>query len=78
MLFDSCKKVDHLTFTEAVDRLAAKAGIALTYEEGRSLKPQGPSKTRLFAAHDVAAKFYIEALGSDEEDCARLSYEPWV
>ncbi|MGO1435151.1 MAG: DNA primase [Canibacter sp.] len=65
------QELDHLTFTEAVERLAAKAGIALTYEEGRSLKPQGPSKTRLFAAHDVAAKFYIEALGSDEGKIAR-------
>ncbi len=27
-------KIDHLSFSETVERLAAKAGITLRYEEG--------------------------------------------
>jgi DNA primase len=53
---------DHLTFVESVERLAAKAGIQLRYDEnGRA--PAGPrqqpgQKQRLLAAHVAAMEFY--------------------
>ena len=52
------QKVEHLTFTEAVERLAAKLGIELRYEEGggrRDAAAVGSAAPRLVEAHRVAA-----------------------
>ncbi|WP_338752510.1 DNA primase [Janibacter alittae] len=58
------QKLDHLTFAEAVERLAAKLGMELRYEEGG-----GPRdgvglgrRTRLLEAHRAAAEFYHQRL----------------
>ncbi|MET7984326.1 DNA primase [Streptomyces sp. NPDC005281] len=61
-------KVDHLTFSESVERLAAQAGITLRYEEG-GYNPanQRGERIRLVEAHKAAAQFYIEQLGTSPE-----------
>ncbi|MFD4526795.1 DNA primase [Streptomyces sp. NPDC058470] len=61
-------KVDHLTFSESVERLAAQAGITLRYEEG-GYNPahQRGERIRLVEAHKVAAQFYIEQLDTSSE-----------
>ena len=61
---DFVMKVDHLSFSEAVERLAAQAGITLRYEEGgyNPGRQQG-ERIRLVEAHKVAAQFYVEQLG---------------
>ncbi len=69
-------KVDQLSFTEAVERLAARAGIALRYEEGGrggvgGRRTQG-ERIRLVEAHKVAAEFYREQLGSAEAEIGRV------
>ena len=58
------QKVEHLTFAEAVERLAAKLGMELHYEEGGPPRSgEGLSKrSRLVEAHRVAAEFYSAAL----------------
>ncbi|WP_405859239.1 DNA primase [Streptomyces sp. NBC_01515] len=66
-------KVDHLTFSESVERLAAQAGITLRYEEG-GYNPanQRGERIRLVEAHKVAADFYVEQLAvSPEADTGR-------
>ncbi len=65
-------KVDHLTFAEAVERLAARAGITLRYEEGSAVpgRQQG-ERIRLVEAHRAAAAFYVEQLGSAEAEIGR-------
>ena len=58
------QKVEHLTFAEAVERLAAKIGLELAYEEGggpRSGEGLG-KRSRLIEAHRVAAEYYSGAL----------------
>ncbi|HEY7272054.1 MAG TPA: DNA primase, partial [Actinoplanes sp.] len=57
---------DHLTFVEAVERLAGRAGIQLRYEEsGRpGPRPQIGQKQRLIAAHAAAAAFFREQLAT--------------
>jgi DNA primase len=58
------QKVEHLTFAEAVERLAAKLGIELRYEEGgapRSGEGLG-KRSRLIEAHRVAGEYYCAAL----------------
>jgi DNA primase len=60
-------KVDHLSFAEAVERLAARVGFELTYEQGGSApRHQQGQRTRLVAAHAAAAEFYREQLASPE------------
>lgn len=66
-------KVDHLTFSESVERLAAQAGITLRYEEG-GYNPahQRGERIRLVEAHKIAADWYREQLaGSPEADTGR-------
>ncbi|MEV7501563.1 DNA primase [Streptomyces sp. NPDC093018] len=61
-------KVDHLSFSEAVERLAAQAGITLRYEEG-GYNPahQRGERIRLVEAHKIAAQWYAEQLADSAE-----------
>ena len=53
------QKVEHLTFSESVERLAAKIGMELRYEEGGGPREGGIGKrSRLIEAHRVAEEFY--------------------
>ena len=58
------QKIDHLTFAEAVERLAGKLGMELHYEEGggRPREEGLGRRSRLIEAHRVAAEFYAAAL----------------
>ena len=57
------RKIDNLGFTEAVERLAARAGIELRYEQGGHVPGQEQSRRRrLIEAHRAAADFYAEKL----------------
>lgn len=61
-------KIDHLTFSETVERLAATAGITLRYEEGGyNPSHQRGERIRLVEAHKIAAQFYIEQLENSPE-----------
>ncbi|MFF3510355.1 DNA primase [Streptomyces sp. NPDC002573] len=61
-------KVDHLSFSESVERLAARAGITLRYEEG-GYNPthQRGERIRLVEAHRLAADWYAEQLDTSPE-----------
>ncbi|MEE1938246.1 DNA primase [Streptomyces sp. TRM 70361] len=69
---DFVMKVDHLSFSEAVERLASQAGITLRYEEGGYApgRQQG-ERIRLVQAHKAAAAFYTERLDSPEAETGR-------
>jgi len=57
------EKIDNLSFPEAVERLAARAGIDLRYEQGGHVPGQEQSqRRRLLEAHKAAAEFYAERL----------------
>ncbi|MET9589840.1 DNA primase [Streptomyces sp. NPDC006516] len=65
-------KIDHLTFSETVERLAAKAGITLRYEEGGyNPSHQRGERIRLVEAHKIAADFYREQLNGPEAEIGR-------
>ncbi|HEY9331842.1 MAG TPA: DNA primase, partial [Streptomyces sp.] len=66
------QKIDHLTFAEVVERLAAKAGITLRYEEGGyNPSHQRGERIRLVEAHKAAAQFYVEQLDGPEAEIGR-------
>jgi DNA primase len=59
------QRIDNLGFTEAVERLANRAGIELRYEQGGHIPGQEQSqRRRLIEAHKAAAAFYAEQLDS--------------
>ena len=56
-------KMDHLTFTETIERLAERIGYQLTYEQGSGgVKAPAGQRSRLIAAHASAVTFYREQL----------------
>ncbi|MCX5298547.1 DNA primase [Streptomyces sp. NBC_00193] len=70
---DFVMKIDHLSFSEAVERLAGLAGITLRYEEGgytAGTSGRG-ERIRLVEAHKAAAEFYMDQLGSAEAEIGR-------
>jgi DNA primase len=59
------QEIDGLSFIEAVERLAGRAGIDLRYEQGGYVPGQEQSKRRrLLEAHRLAAGFYAAQLES--------------
>lgn len=66
-------ELEHTTFTETVERLAARVGVELHYEDGGT----GPDKAevgrrrRLIEANKIADELFVKALGSGEAQIAR-------
>jgi len=66
------QKIDHLSFTEAVERLAARANYELHYEQGGSApRAQQGQRARLVEAHRLAAQYFAEQLTSPEAVAGR-------
>jgi DNA primase len=66
------QSIESLTFTEAVERLAARAGVELRYEQGGYVPGQETSqRRRLIEAHRAAAEFYSERIRGDSARPAR-------
>ena len=71
-VFSFIASVEHLSFTEAVQRLAERAGIALTMVEGgSSTRAEQGTRSRLIAANRAAAAFYAAQLLTDDAAVAR-------
>lgn len=72
-VFSFVQKINHLSFSEAVEFLAAKYGVDLRYEDG--VRPRsGPSQSirrRLLEAHRIAEEFYRAHLMMPEGKDAR-------
>lgn len=59
------QQMDHLSFTEAVEKLAARIGFELTYDEGGASVDQG-QRSRILEANNAAASFYQSQLMTDD------------
>jgi len=69
-VYSFLQKMDHVSFSEAVERLAAGVGIQLHYEDGGNAPDHG-NRARLLAANQAAAEFFTQALGSPEAEVGR-------
>ena len=66
------RNAEHLSFVEAVEMLAGRYGVQLTYEQGSAAPGrQSSQRTRLVEAHKLAQAFYTEQLGSPAALAAR-------
>ncbi len=64
------QRMDHVSFTEAVERLAGRIGFELHYEDGGQATDHG-NRARLLAANQAAAEFFVERLGAPDADSGR-------
>ena len=69
-VYSFLRAMDHVTFTEAVERLAGRIGYALHYEDGGAA-PEHTGRARLYAANAAAAEFFRAQLMTPEADTAR-------
>lgn len=71
-VYEFLLKLDHVTFTEAVERLAARIGYELHYEEGSRVQSEGAgSRVRILAANAEASEYFRTQLGTPEADLGR-------
>jgi len=69
-VYSFLREMDHVSFTEAVERLAARVGYTLHYEDGGPA-PETSGRSRLYAANTAAAEFFRGQLLSPEAESAR-------
>ena len=68
------QKINHLSFVEAVEMLAARYGVQLQYEdagEGRGDRPDFGTRRRLLDAHAIAEEYYREQLDTPAAEVGR-------
>lgn len=70
-VFEFIIKMDHTTFQEAVERMAAKIGFTLHYEEGDGPRTDYNQRARLIAANEAALEFYQSQLTTAAAEPAR-------
>ncbi|HEY2764692.1 MAG TPA: DNA primase [Pseudonocardiaceae bacterium] len=69
---DFVMKIDHLGFVEAVERLADRVGITLTYTGGgTTVQRDRGTRSRLVEVNKLAQEFYVEQLHTSEALAAR-------
>lgn len=61
-VFTFLQRMDHVSFQEAVERMAARAGIELHYEDGGAAASDHGNRARLLAANAAAEQFFREQL----------------
>ena len=69
-VFTFLQKMDHVTFQEAVERMAARVGIELHYEDGGQASDHG-NRARLFAANAAAELFFRAQLATPSASIGR-------
>ncbi|WP_337005049.1 DNA primase [Microbacterium sp. LB12] len=69
-VYSFLREMDHVSFTEAVERLAGRIGYTLHYEDGGAA-PETSGRSRLYAANTAAAEFFRAQLLSPDAEAGR-------
>ena len=69
-VFTFLQKMDHVSFSEAVERMAARLGYELRYEDGGQASDHG-ARARILAANAAASEFFVSQLGTPEAEPGR-------
>ena len=70
-VFTFLQKMDHVSFAEAVERMAARIGFELHYEDGGAAPDHG-NRARLLAANKAAEEFFVSQLETPEAEPGRV------
>ena len=63
-MIEFMRKIDNLTFVEAVERLADRVGIQLRYTDDTGARPEPGARVRMAEALRLAAEFFAEQLAT--------------
>lgn len=69
-VFTFLQKMDHVGFSEAVERMAGRIGYELHYEDGGQASDHG-NRARILSANQAAAEFFVSQLTTPEAEPAR-------
>jgi len=69
-VYSFLRAIDHVSFTEAVERLAGRLGYTLRYEDGGAA-PESSGRSRLYAANTAAGEFFRGQLLTAEAETGR-------
>ncbi|WP_298038358.1 DNA primase [uncultured Microbacterium sp.] len=69
-VYSFLREMDHVSFTEAVERLAGRIGYTLHYEDGGAA-PETSGRTRLFAANSAASEYFRGQLLTADAETGR-------
>lgn len=69
-VFTFLQKMDAVSFSEAVERMAARIGYELHYEDGGQASDHG-ARARILAANKAAEEFFISQLSTKEAEPGR-------
>lgn len=69
-VYSFLRAMDHVSFTESVEKLAGRLGYPLHYEDGGAA-PETSGRSRLFAANTAAAEFFRTQLLTADAETAR-------
>ncbi len=69
-VFTFLMKMDHVSFSEAVERMAARIGFELHYEDGGAATDHG-NRARILSANQAAADFFVAQLATPEAEPGR-------
>jgi DNA primase len=69
-VFSFIQKMDHTSFQEAVERMAARINFTLHYEDGGQASDHG-NRARLLAANEAAREFFTEHLTAGDAEPGR-------
>ena len=69
-VFTFLMKMDHVSFSEAVERMAGRLGYELRYEDGGQATDHGV-RARILAANQAASEFYVAQLSTAEAEPGR-------
>ena len=69
-VYSFLREMDHVSFTEAVERLAGRIGYTLNYEDGGTA-PDNSGRSRLYAANSAAAEFFRSQLLTSDAETGR-------
>lgn len=70
-VFTFLQRMEHVSFTEAVERMAARIGYELHYEDGQGPRTDHGQRSRLLAVNQSASEFFQKALQGPEAEPAR-------
>jgi DNA primase len=70
-VYEFLQKLDHVSFTEAVERLAARLGYPLQYEDGGGGPSEHGNRARILAANGAAEEFFRAKLVTPEAEIGR-------
>jgi DNA primase len=70
-VFTFLQKMDHVTFSEAVERMAARLGYELHYEDGGAATDHG-NRARILSANKAAEDYFIAQLATPEAELGRV------